>query len=59
MCGVLFTWWVGRKNNGAIVQSDVRGSAFNARVVKLTPVEGKEAEVTAGSRTEKQKPVAG
>ena len=63
MCGVLFTWWVGRKNNGAIVQSDVRGSAVNTRVVKLAPVKGKEAETIAGketvpSRIEIQQPVA-
>ena len=44
MCGVLFTWWVGRKNNGPIRQSDVRGSAVNTRVVKLAPVKVKETE---------------
>jgi len=47
MCGVLFTLWVGRKNNGAIEQSsnsNVRGSAINTRVVKLAPVKAKDTE---------------
>jgi hypothetical protein len=44
MCGILLTWWIGRKNNGAIIQNDVRGSAINTRVVKLAPVDRKETK---------------
>ena len=38
MCGVLFTWWAGRHNNGAIVERP-RGGNVNTRVVKLQPIE--------------------
>jgi len=44
MCGVLFTWWAGRKNNGPIGQNNVRGSAINTRVVKLAPLDAKQGE---------------
>jgi bacteriorhodopsin len=39
MCGVILTWWMGRKNNGRIENdTGVRGQAINTRVVKLQPV---------------------
>lgn len=50
MCGVLFTWWVGRKNNGPIghgPNANVTGSAINTRIVKLPPVEKKQEQTAA------------
>jgi hypothetical protein len=52
MCGILLTWWIGRKNNGAIIQNDVRGSAINTRVVKLAPVERKETKISESVKDE-------
>ncbi len=50
MCGVIFTWWVGRHNNGPITgsNSNVRGSAINTRVVKLQPLQKQEGEAKEG-----------
>lgn len=40
MCGVLLTWFLGRRNNAPIGDraNDVRGSAVNTRVVNLLPL---------------------
>jgi hypothetical protein len=40
MCGLIFTLWVGRRNNGLI--EEPRGSAVNTRVVKLLPLKKDE-----------------
>ncbi len=53
MCGILFTWWAGRHNNGPVGERTnvgVRGSAVNTRVVKLLPL-NKEQEI-AGTGSE-------
>jgi hypothetical protein len=44
MCGLIFTLWVGRHNNGSIEDGRdlVRGSAVNTRVVKLLPLKKDE-----------------
>jgi hypothetical protein len=44
MCLVLFTWWAGRHNNGAI-GPEVRGSAINTRVVELPQYRKSEDQV--------------
>lgn len=49
MCGIILSMWIGRHNNGPIVQ----GPAVNTRVVKLQPVtvtpqERKEGGTSAG-----------
>lgn len=42
MCGVLFTWWAGRKNNGAFgSDNQVRGGNVNTRIVRLNPIDSK------------------
>lgn len=40
MCGVLITWWIGRKNNGPLgADGKVRGGNVNTRIVRLNPID--------------------